>query len=80
MWVANLDDSGVENDDQGDEYRTRRDEGLEKLGGYITVNTGEGSFTHKGCDICGQTGHHGIDAVLEIEMTFDTPINKEQRP
>ena len=65
QWVANLDDSGVDNDDTGNEYRQRRDEGLEALGGYVVVNMDEDyGFTHNGCDICGQTGHHGIDATV----------------
>jgi hypothetical protein len=64
QWVANLDDSGVDNDDTGNEYRQRRDEGLEALG-YVVVNMDEDyGFTRNGCDICGQTGHHGIDATV----------------
>lgn len=66
QWAANHDDSGVDNDDRGNAYRQRRDEGLEALGGYVVVNMDDDGygFTHAGCDICGQTGHHGIDATV----------------
>ena len=77
MWVNNRDDSGVENDAQGDEYRKRRDEGLEALGGHIAVGVGDG-FTHAPCDICGQTGHHGIDAVLiEYAVLIESDEEKQ---
>ena len=66
QWVANLDDSGVVNDDRGNAYRQRRDEGLESFSGCVVVNMDDDGygFTHNGCDICGQTGHHGISATV----------------
>lgn len=63
LWVTNADDSSVDNDATGNEYRTRRDAGLKELGGYLVVTTGD-SFTHSGCHVCRQTGHHGLNAVL----------------
>ena len=65
QWAVNHDDSSVDDDDRGNAYRQRRDEGLESFSGCVVVNMDEDyGFTHNGCDICGQTGHHGISATV----------------
>ena len=54
-WIANADDSGLDNlpEDEAHEARSARDAGLAEWAEYVlTVTDGETAFSSRRCDIC----------------------------
>lgn len=83
-WIANADDSGLDNNPEAEanEIRARRDAAIAEIDGYLVLGDSDNdqTFSHHRCDLCDALPGYRHEAVAIMSDPNERPRRQPRNP